>query len=323
MKAAVVFEKGSIPKYTDIAEPEITKENDVLVTVKAASIKNLDRARASGSHYSTENEAHQPKIIGSDGTGYLKDGSKVYFFSKKGTVAEKAVADKTMMVPIPEALDFSIAAALPNAVMGSAMALKYKAGIQPGNTVLINGATGITGRIAVQIALLYGAQRIIVTGRNEESLRVLLTLGADEAVSLQLNDEEFRQKIKDIHTETPIDIILDYIWGPSVEMILSAFKGDGTFSHKTRLVTVGGMSSDTIQLSSQILRATDIQISGSGLGSWTKEESALLFKEIIPEMFQAAIEGKIKIETQDIDLSNIEAGWNAEVENGKRLVVRV
>ncbi len=106
-------------------------------------------------------------------------------------------------------------------------------------------------------------------------------------------------------------------------MILSAFKGDGTFSHKTRLVTVGGMSSDTIQLSSQILRATDIQISGSGLGSWAKEELALLFKEIIPEMFQAAIEGKIKIETQDIDLSNIEAGWNAEVENGKRLVVRV
>ncbi len=140
-----------------------------MVTVKAASIKNLDRARASGSHYSTENEVHQPKIIGSDGTGYLEDGSKVYFFSKKGTVAEKAVADKTMMVPIPEALDFSIAAALPNAVMGSAMALKYKAGIQPGNTVLINGATGITGRIAVQIAQLYGAQRIIVTGRNEES----------------------------------------------------------------------------------------------------------------------------------------------------------
>jgi D-arabinose 1-dehydrogenase-like Zn-dependent alcohol dehydrogenase len=92
-----------------------------------------------------------------------------------------------------------------------------------------------------------------------------------------------------------------------VELILSAFKGDGTFSHKTKLITVGGMSGDIIQLSSQILRATDIQISGSGLGSWTEEESALLFSEIIPEMFQAAAEGKIKIETENVDIKNIEA----------------
>ena len=106
-------------------------------------------------------------------------------------------------------------------------------------------------------------------------------------------------------------------------MILSAFKGDGTFSYRTKLITVGGMSGDTIQLSSQILRATDIQISGSGLGSWTKEESALLFTEIIPEMFQAATEGKIKIETEDIDLKNIEAGWSAGIQSGKRLVVRI
>lgn len=323
MKAAVVFEKGSAPRYADFPIPEVTKENEILVTVKAASIKNLDRARAGGNHYSTNNEVHQPTVIGSDGVGYLEDGSKVYFFSKKGTVAEKVVADKKMIVPVPDALDFSIAAALPNAVMGSAMALKFKAGIQPGSTVLINGATGITGKIAVQIAKLYGARKIIVTGRNEESLQSLLGLGADETISLHLNGEEIKQKIKDIHSETPIDIVLDYIWGHSVEMILSAFKGDGTFSHRTKLITVGGMSGDTIQLSSQILRATDIQISGSGLGSWTKEESAFLFSEIIPEMFQAAVEGKIKIETEDIDIKNIEAGWNAEIQSGKRLVVKI
>lgn len=323
MKAAIVFEKGSIPRYADFPEPEITTDDEVLVSVKAASIKNLDRARASGNHYSTENEAHQPKVIGSDGVGYLENGRKVYFFSKKGTVAERAVADKKVMVPIPEALDLSVAAALPNAVMGSAMGLKFKAGMQPGDTVLINGATGITGRIAVQIARLYGAQKIIVTGRNEKSLKELLDLGADEAVSLQLSDEDFRQKIKNIHQETPVDIILDYIWGHSVELILSAFKGDGTFSHRTKLITVGGMSGDTIQLSSQILRGTDIQISGSGLGSWTKEESALLFSEIIPEMFQAAVEGKIKIETQEIDIKDIESRWNAEIQSGKRLVIRI
>lgn len=323
MKAAVVFKKGNPPQYADFPEPETTQENEVIVHVKAASIKNLDRARASGHHYSTENEEHKPTIIGSDGVGYLENGTKVYFFSKKGTVAEKAVADKKMLVPIPESLDFSTAAALPNAVMGSAMALKFKAAIQDGSTVLINGATGITGKIAVQMARLYGAKRIIVTGRNEESLQSLLTLGADETVSLQLNDEDFKQKIKKIHHETPVDIIVDYIWGHSVEMILSAFKGDGTFSHKTKLINIGGMSGDTIQLSSQILRGTDIQISGSGLGSWTKEESALLFSEIIPEMFQAAVDGKIKIETEDIPIKDIESMWSTEIKSGKRLVVTI
>ena len=323
MKAAVVFEKGTPPQYADFLEPKVMGEHEVLVSVKAASIKNLDRARASGSHYSTENEGHQPKIIGSDGVGYLEDGTKVYFFSKNGTITEKAVADRKMMVAIPEELDFSIAAALPNAVMGSAMALKFKAGIQEGSTVLINGATGITGRIAVQVAKVYGAQKVIVTGRNEESLQELLELGADEAISLKLSDDDFKRKITEIHDGTPIDIIVDYIWGHSVEMILSALKGDGTFSHRTKLITVGGMSGDTIQLSSQILRATDIQISGSGLGSWTKAESALLFSEIIPEMFQAAVEGKIKIETEEVDIKNIESMWSAEIQTGKRLVVRI
>ncbi|WP_288375981.1 zinc-binding alcohol dehydrogenase family protein [Chryseobacterium culicis] len=322
MKAAVVFEKGSIPQYTDFPDPKI-QENEILVSVKAASIKNLDRARAGGNHYSTEHQEHQPTIIGTDGAGYLENGDKVYFFSKKGTVAEKAAADKKMIIPIPEGLDFSLAAALPNAVMGSAMALKFKAGIQKGSTVLINGATGITGRIAVQVARLYGAQKIIVTGRNEESLQSLRELGADEVISLKMDDHDFKQKIKEIHKETPIDIVLDYIWGHSVEMILSAFKGDGNFSHKTKLINVGGMSGDAIQLSSQILRGTDIQISGSGLGSWSKAEFALLFSEIIPEMFRAAVEGKIKMETQDVDIKNIETIWNAEIQSGKRLVIRI
>ncbi len=323
MKAAVVFEKGEVPQYADFPDPIINNENEALIFVKAASIKNLDRARASGKHYSTENKEHQPTIVGSDGVGFLENGSKVYFFSKKGTVAEKAVADKNMIVPIPEELDFSIAAALPNAVMGSAMGLKCKANLKEGETVLINGATGITGKIAIQIAKLYGAKRVIATGRNEETLQSLLELGTDEVISLNINDEDFQKKVKNIHRETPIDVVLDYIWGHSIENILSALKGDGNFSHKTRLVSVGGMSGDTIQLSSQILRGTDIHISGSGLGSWTKEEMKLLLSEIIPEMFQAAVNGKLKIDTETVYLQDIEEVWKREITNRKRLIVLI
>lgn len=323
MKAAVVFEKENIPQYTDFPDPDIPKDNEVQVSVKAASIKNLDRAIAGGSHYSVSDEVHQPKIIGTDGAGYLENGEKVYFFSKKGTTAEKVNAEKGFIISVPEELDFVIAAALPNAVMGSAMGLKFKAGMKPGDTVLINGATGVTGRIAVQVAKLYGAKKIIATGRNEESLQSLIELGADEVVSLQLQDEDFKNKIKEIHHKAPVDIILDYLWGHSVEMILSALKGNGTFSHKTRLVSVGGMSGDIIQLSSQILRGTDIQISGSGLGSWTQEEFHLLFTEIIPGMFQAAVEGKITIETEIVAINEIESVWNAEIPAGKRLVITI
>lgn len=322
MKAAVVFEKGTIPQYADFSDPE-AQENEQLIFVKAASIKHLDRARASGKHYSTENNQHQPTIIGSDGVGILENGEKVYFFSKKGTVAEKASADKKMIVPIPENLDFSLAAALPNAVMGSAMGLKFKTKLQPGETVLINGATGVTGKIAIQIAKLYGAKKVIATGRDENTLRSLYDLGADEVISLKLNDEDFKHKIKEVHRQTPIDVVLDYIWGHSVELILSALKGDGNFSHKTRLVSVGGMSGDTIQLSSQILRGTDIQISGSGLGSWSPEEFKLLLTKVIPEMFQAAAEGKLKMETENIDLKDIEKVWGNELDNRKRLVVLI
>jgi NADPH:quinone reductase-like Zn-dependent oxidoreductase len=323
MKAAIVFEKGGIPQYADFPDPIVNNDNEALIFVKAASIKHLDRARASGKHYSTENKEHRSTIVGSDGVGLLESGSKVYFFSKKGTVAEKAVADKKMIVPIPEGLSFVIAAALPNAVMGSAMGLKFKTNLKQGETVLINGATGITGKVALQIAKLYGAKKVIATGRNEEALRSLLELGADEIISLNVSDEDFKQKIKTIHQETPIDVIVDYIWGHSVEMLLSALKGDGTFSHKTRLVSVGGMSGDTIQLSSQILRGTDIQISGSGLGSWTQDEMKLLLSEIIPQMFQAAVNGKLKMDTETVHLKDIETVWESEISNRKRLIVLI
>ncbi|ASW75379.1 alcohol dehydrogenase [Chryseobacterium piperi] len=323
MKAAVVFEKGGIPQYADFPDPTTIQDHEQLVFVKAASIKHLDRARASGKHYSTENEEHQPKVVGSDGVGLLENGSKVYFFSKNGTVAQKVMADKKMIVPVPDALDITIAAALPNAVMGSAMGLQCKAGLKEGDTVLINGATGVTGKIAVQVAKLYGAKKVIATGRDEEALQSLYELGADEVISLKMEDEDFKMKLKEIHTQTPVDVVLDYIWGHSVELLLSALKGDGTFSPKTRLVSVGGMSGDTIQLSSQTLRGTDIQISGSGLGSWTPKEFSLLLTEILPEMFQAAVEGKLKIETESVDLKDIETVWQNEIHNRKRLVVLI
>jgi len=199
-------------------------------------------------------------------------------------------------------IDDAVAAALPNAVAGSAMALRFRAGIKDGEVVLINGATGFTGKTAVQIAKYYGAKKIIVTGRNEQSLQSLVELGADEMISVNQGDEQFIAQIKKIHADTPIDIILDYLWGHTAELILASLKGNGSFTHKTRFVSIGAMSGDTIQLSAENLRSVNLQLSGSGLGSWSREEVKKLFSEILPEMFQLAVDNKLKVETIKVNL---------------------
>ncbi len=323
MKAAVVYKKGELPKYAEFQEPIAANENEVLISVKAVAITNLDKGIASGEHYSSENENQNGFVIGSDAIGLLKNGTRVYARGISGTIAEKALVEKNRMVALPDGIEDATAAAMPNAVAGSAMALRFRAGIKPGETVLINGATGFTGQMAIQIAKHYGAKKIIVTGRNEKTLQSLLELGADEVVSLKQDDESFVSKLKEIHQNTPIDIVLDYLWGHSAELILSVLKGNGNFTPKTRYVSVGSMSGDTIQLSAQILRSVDLQLSGSGLGSWTKDEVKLLFLEILPEMFLLASQNKLKVNIEKVNLVDIEKMWNTDVSDGKRLVVLI
>lgn len=324
MKAAVVFQKGEFPTYVeDFTDPILQNESELLISVKASAVKNLDKTRASGKHYSTENERWAAKIPGGDGVGILSDGTRVYGIGLSGMLAEKAIVEKDRIVKLPTGIDDATAAALPNAVMGSAMALRFRANLQTGETVLINGATGATGKLAVQIAKYYGAKKIIATGRNESSLKELLELGADKIISLNQENESFVSQLKNLHKQNPIDVVIDYLWGQSATLVLSAIKGNGAYTHRTRYVTVGAMLGDTINLSSSILRGTDIQISGSGLGSWTHTEIKMLIAEILPEMFDLAADGKLKIETVKVNLKGIQEVWDMNIEGGKRLVVMI
>lgn len=323
MKAAVIYKKGELPKYAEFADPIVQNENEVLISVKAVAITNLDKGKASGKHYSSEENNQNGFVIGSDGVGLLQDGTRVYARGINGTIAEKALVEKNRMVKLPDGISDAVAASLPNAVAGSAMALKFRAGIQAGETVLINGATGFTGQMAIQIAKHYGAKKIIVTGRNEKTLQSLLLLGADEIIPLKQDDEAIITQLKAIHNNTPIDIVLDYLWGHPAELILTALKGNGSFTNKIRYVTIGGMAGDNIQLSSGILRSVNLQLSGSGLGSWTKDEVKLLFSEILPEMFLLAAQNQLKVNNETVSLVDIEKAWNIEVTDGKRLVVIV
>lgn len=321
MKAAVVYQRGEMPQYVDFEDPTIQNPDELLLTVTAAAIKHVDKGRASGQHYSADTNPRNATVIGGDGVGVLDDGTRVFAIGVSGMMAEKATIEKSRMIKLPDGIDDATAAALPNAVAGSAMALRFRAGMQPGETVLINGATGFTGKVAVQIARHYGAKRIIVTGRDEQSLQALLQLGADEIITVKQDDDNFVARVKAIHHATPVDIILDYLWGHTAELILKALRGKGAFTHKTRFVSIGAMTGDTIQLSAENLRSVDLQLSGSGLGSWTRDEMRTLFMEILPETFQLAADKKLQVETVHVRLKDIEKLWEMDVPGGKRLVV--
>lgn len=318
-----MYYKDSLPQYADFPEPVASNEDELLVTVKAVAVKHFDRGRAAGTHYSADGPQEHGRLIGSDCVCLLADGTRVYAAGAEGTLAERAVINKKYIVKIPAALDDATAAALPNAVIGAAMALRFKADMQPGDTVLINGATGFTGRVAVQAAKLYGAGKIIVTGRNASSLEELKGLGADEIVSLAQDDDAVKAQLKNLHAAASIDIVIDYLWGHAAEMILDCLKGRGAFTNRMRYVSVGSMAGDLIQLSAESLRSANIQLTGSGLGAWPKEQVRLLFTEILPQMLKAAEEHKLSVLTITQKLEDISELWNLDVPAGKRLVLTI
>lgn len=317
-----MYPQGAGPRYAEVPAPTVSNDNEVLLTVKAAAVKHIDRGQASGKHYSADaRQTGQAKTIGGDGVGVLADGTRVYALGVSGMVAQQAVVEKDRMVRLPDGLDDATAAALPNGVIGSATGLRFRARMQAGEVVLINGATGFTGRLAVQIAKHYGAGKVIATGRNLGSLRELPALGADELISIEQPDEEFLAQIRAIHSTTPIDVIVDYLWGHSAELLLASLKGKGAFTHPVRFVSIGSVAGDKVQLSAENLRSVNLQLSGSGLGSWTRQDVGQLFREILPEMFQLAADGKLAVDTVTVDLSEIESVYDVPVTGGKRLVV--
>lgn len=323
MKAAVINKLGDTPKFRDFPEPEIQDNDQLLMTMKAAAVKNLDKLRASGSHYAIHKEL--PAVVGMDGVGILENGKRVYAQGITGMVAEKAVIRKDKYTPIPDNLDWNMAAALPNAVLGTAMALKIRGEIKPGQNVLINGATGVTGQMAVQIAKYYDANSIITTGRNQQNLKKTKRLGAEQTVSLNKNEQTIIEQLQEIHRENPIDLVIDYLWGNPIELILTALKGGGldNTTSKTRVVSVGTMAGDTINLASGILKSSAIEILGSGFGSLSEKDLEKFSQKILPEMFQLAAEGKLTMELEEGNIENIEKLWSSKIGSGKRLVVSI
>lgn len=182
MKAAVLYTLGDAPRCEDFPEPTPNKD-EALVRVRAASLKNSDKMMADGSHYDSLRQL--PAVVGLDGVGVLEDGTRVCWGAPRPpnrTMAETTVVPRALCLPAPDAVDDLTAAALPNPAMSSWPALAWRAKLQPGEMVLILGATGVAGRLAVQVARHLGAGRVVGAGRNADALAALAGLGADATI---------------------------------------------------------------------------------------------------------------------------------------------
>lgn len=222
MKAAVLHDFGEIPRYEDFPEP-VAKNDGVLINVKAVALENVDKMMASGEHFASKQFLSElPAIVGFDGIGELESGQMIGFDGVKapyGAMAEKTVVPKTNTIPIPDGVSAPVAAVLPASALTSIFPLQWGAKLQKGETVLVNGATGVAGKLAIQIDRLLGAGRVTGTGRNEESLKHVLELGADSVIDLKQTDEGVVKAFKNEAGEG-YDVIIDFLWGRPTELLI-------------------------------------------------------------------------------------------------------
>jgi NADPH:quinone reductase-like Zn-dependent oxidoreductase len=301
MKAAIVREPGQAPVYGDFAEP-LPGAGENRIAVTAAAISQVVKGRASGRHYSSSGRF--PFVVGIDGVGRLQDGSRVYFFSPNGSMAERTVVSASHCLPLPDGLDDVTAAAIANPGMSSWAAYTERAKLKAGETVLVNGATGTSGRLAVQIAKHLGAKKVIATGRNADALASLVAFGADVTIPLAGSDTELEQKFKQQFAEG-VDVVIDYLWGNSAERLLIAGAKAGAEGVPIRFVQIGSTSGADITLPSAVLRSSAIELMGSGIGSIPLERLV----KAVGGLLQATLPGGFKIAASPVPLSEVEQAW--------------
>jgi NADPH:quinone reductase-like Zn-dependent oxidoreductase len=317
MKAAIVRTPGELPVYGDFEAP-VPARDEILITVNAAAINHVTRSRAAGAHYSSEDAF--PFVPGIDGTGRMPDGRRVYFALPRapfGSMAEMTVVRKQQCVPLPNNLDDVTAAAIANPGMSSWAAYTERARLKRGETVLVNGATGASGRLAVQIAKYLGAKRVIAVGRHPESLQDLTSLGADLTISLNQDDDSLEEIFKEQFAQG-IDIVVDYLWGTPAERLLIAAAKAYEKETPLRYVHVGAAAGRSLALVGDVLRAAPIELMGSGIGSVPPKRMV----RVVEQLLKAAPKGGFKIATHTAPLSEVTAVW-PEDDSRSRTVFKI
>ena len=317
MDAAVLHSLGTHPRCEQFAEP-VAGDNEVMVHVRAASLKPVDKQIASGSHYASPRSL--PCICGTDGVGNLDDGQRVFFGGCRppyGAMAQRTVVPRAFVFPVPEAVSDEVAAAVVNPGVSAWLALAFRAKLAPGENVLVLGATGVTGKLAVMIAKLLGAARVVAAGRNQQILDSLHRLGADGTIQLDRPAEEIAQSFVQEAGKSGFQVVIDYLWGRPTEVFLSAITRSkfSAIGSEVRLVQVGESAGPIIALPAAVLRSTALTILGTA-GIPDRNVLADAFQQVMTH----AATGKLSVDTSRVPLASVEAAWE-QAPQGRRIVI--
>lgn len=306
MKAAVVTAFDAAPKYQEFATPVPSNDHEELVDVLAAGLHPRVRSQANGSHYTSGDEL--PLIPGIDGVGRRADGSLVYFLlpdTRFGSMAEKAVIDARRSLALPAGANPVLLAAAMNPGMSSWVALHQRVAFAPGQSVLILGATGSAGQLAIQIARHLGADRVIGAGRGAERLAALGSLGADATIDLSAASDLVAAELA--ARAADVDVVLDYLWGPPAEAaIMPLLTGRDDRSRLLSWVQIGAVAGPDISLPSAALRQANVHFLGSGQGS----VSAAGILRLLPSLAEEIGRGTFSIDVVARPLAEVEQAWS-------------
>lgn len=306
VKGAVITDYKLPPSYQDTEVPA-PDENQVQVRVLAAGLHPLVKARASGAHYS--GAAKLPLVPGVDGVGYLPSGELVYFMAmapkSSGSFAARATVLKADCLPLPAHANPQRMAGLVNPAMPVWLALRRRAQVKPGFSVLIMGVTGNAGQMGLHLCKLLGASRVVGVARNQQTMNNLMQQGLDAAIPLGDDDDRIKQQIA--QEAAGVDVVLDFLWGHPAELAMGSIlthRKDST--QRLSWVQCGSMAGPNINLPAGLMRSTDFQLIGTGLGPLSWEVMRTELTELVKVL--AAVELPMQVDV--VPLSQVESTWN-------------
>jgi len=316
MNAAVVTSFDEPPRYQPFQVP-VPADGEVLADVLAAGLHPRVRSGAAGRHYTSSGTL--PMIPGIDGVARLPDGRLVYFAAGDdvlGTMADKALVDPGRSVELPAGVDVAAVAAAMNPAMSSWVALRRRVPVQPGQSVLILGATGNAGAMAVQVARRLGAGRVVGAGRDAARLQALIRAGADDVVQLTSDTRATAEALAAAAAET--DIVLDYLWGEPAQLAITALlTARSDRGRALDWIAIGAVAGPTIELPAAALRSANFRLLGSGQGSVSPRG----YLAELPSLVAEIAAGTIGVRPHPVPLADVEQAWTRKETPGERTVL--
>jgi NADPH:quinone reductase-like Zn-dependent oxidoreductase len=317
MHAAVVRSFDRPPCYEAYDTPEPTGSDECLVDVLAVGLHPRVRTGASGRHYSSSGTL--PMIPGVDGVGRLPDGRRVYFVVPDdvwGSMADKAVVDIRRTIDLPDGVDSNKIAAAMNPAMSAWVALRRRVPLGAGQSVLVLGATGNAGRMAVQVAKRLGAAGVVAAGRNPQRLEELPGLGADAVVALDDDAGATADRLASAAAE--VDIVVDYLWGePAARAVMALITGRRDRSRALDWIQIGAVAGPTMELPSVALRSANLRIQGNGQGAVSTKD----YLAELPSLIDEIDAGGLEVMARPIPLADVETIWDSLDASGARVVL--